>query len=73
LYNITITHITHIETYTWCLFNEVGARVGSMEEVKENKKLLYHFAVFAIVNELLNKPSLLAKRDEMRPSNHRGC
>jgi len=26
---------------------------GSMEEVKENKKILYHFAVFAIGNELL--------------------
>jgi len=24
-----------------------------MEEVKENKKVLYHFAVFVIVNELL--------------------
>jgi len=24
-----------------------------MEEVKENKKVLYHFAVLAIVNELL--------------------
>jgi len=24
-----------------------------MEEVKENKKVLYHFAIFAIVNELL--------------------
>jgi len=24
-----------------------------MEEVKQNKKILYHFAVFAIVNELL--------------------
>jgi len=26
---------------------------GSTEEVKENKKVLYHFANFAIVNELL--------------------
>jgi len=26
---------------------------GSMEEVKENKKVLYHFVNFAIVNELL--------------------
>jgi len=25
-----------------------------MEEVKENKKILYYFTVFAIVNELLN-------------------
>jgi len=24
-----------------------------MKEVKENKKVLYHFAIFAIVNELL--------------------
>jgi len=24
-----------------------------MEKVKENKKVLYHFAIFAIVNELL--------------------
>jgi len=30
-----------------------GARIASMEEVKENKKVLYHFAVFATVNELL--------------------
>jgi len=35
------------------MLNGIGARVGSMEEVKENKKALYHFAVFAIVNELL--------------------
>jgi len=27
--------------------------VGSMEEIKENKKVLYYFANFAIVNELL--------------------
>jgi len=32
--------------------NGVGARVESIEKVKENKKVL-HFAVFAIVNELL--------------------
>jgi len=25
---------------------------GSMEEIKENKKVLYHFANFAIVNEI---------------------
>jgi len=24
-----------------------------MEEIKENKKVLYHFTVFAIVNEIL--------------------
>jgi len=33
--------------------NGAGARVGGMEEVKENKKVLYHFAVFAIISELL--------------------
>jgi len=27
--------------------------VGSMEEVKKNKKILYYFAVFAVVNKLL--------------------
>jgi len=49
LYNIAITYI--IERYTG--LNRVGAMVGNMEEVKENKKVLYHFAVFAIVNKLL--------------------
>jgi len=39
--------------YTGCPLNGVGVRVRDMEEVKENKKVLYHFAVFAIVNELL--------------------
>jgi len=46
-----------------------------LEEVKENKRVLYHFANFAIVNELLiikNRrisPSywLMQARDEMRP------
>jgi len=34
--------------------NGVGTRMGSMEEVEENKKVLYYtFAIFAIVNELL--------------------
>jgi len=32
---------------------DIEARIGSMEEVKENKKVLYYFAVFAIVNKLL--------------------
>jgi len=51
----------------------------SMEEVKENKKVLYHFAYFAIVNELSiikNRhisPAywlMQARDDEMRlPSN----
>jgi len=31
----------------------VGTRVENMEEVKNNKEVLYHFAVFVIVNELL--------------------
>jgi len=52
-----------------------------MEEVKENKKVLHHFAIFAIVNELLiikNRRINTAywwmqARDEMRPPNHRGC
>jgi len=42
--------------------------------VKENKKILYHFANFAIVNELFSKnrrirPAywLMQARDEMRP------
>jgi len=55
--------------------------VGSMEEVKENKKVLYHFAYFAIVNELLiikNRrisPAywLMQARDEMRPPCQRSC
>jgi len=53
-----------------------------MEEVKENKKVLYYFAIFAIVNELLiikNRravslaSSLMQARDEMRSSSDRGC
>jgi len=54
---------------------------GSIEEVKENKKVLYYFANFAIVNELLvikNRrisPAyrLMQARDEMRPPCQRGC
>jgi len=53
----------------------------SMEGVKENKKVLYHFANFAIVNELLiikNRrisPAywLMQARDEMRPPCQRDC
>jgi len=48
--------------------------VGNMKEVKKNKKVLYHFVNFAIVNELLiikNRVSpaywLMQTRDEMRP------
>jgi len=47
-----------------------------MKEVKKNKKVLYHFAIFAIVNELLIiknhriSPAycLMQVRDEMRLS-----
>jgi len=39
--------------HTGCLLNGGGAKIGNVEEVKENKKVLYHFAVFARVNELL--------------------
>jgi len=54
---------------------------GSMEEVKENKKVLYHFANFEIVDELLiikNRrvsPAywLMQARDEMWPPCQRGC
>jgi len=52
-----------------------------MDEVKENKKVLYYFANFAIVKELLiikNRriiPAywLMHARDEMRPLCQRGC
>jgi len=52
-----------------------------LEEVKENKKVLYYFAVFAKVNELLiikNRhisPAywLMQARDEMRPPSYRDC
>jgi len=62
-----------------CLYrlfiNGVGARVGSMEEVKKNKKVLYYFAIFTIVNELLitenhrMSPAYwkMQVRDEMQP------
>jgi len=54
---------------------------GSIEEVKENKKILYHFTNFAIVNELLIiknsriSPAywLMQARDKMRPPCQRGC
>jgi len=40
-------------SYTGCPLNGgVEARLGNMEEVKKNKEVLYHFAVFAIINEL---------------------
>jgi len=48
--------------------------VESIEEVKENRKVVYHFANFAIVNELLIKNRrisqaywLMQAREEMRP------
>jgi len=55
--------------------------VGSIEEVKRNKKVLYHFANFAIVNELLITKNrrispaycLMQTRDEIRPFSQRGC
>jgi len=54
---------------------------GSIEEVKENIKVLYHFANFAIVNKLLIIKNrrissaywLMQARDEMRPPCQRGC
>jgi len=73
--------IYDIYVYTECPLNGVGATIESMEEVKENKKVLYHFIVFAIVNELLiikNRHISLAyrlmqARDEMQPPSHQGC
>jgi len=67
--------------YTGCLLKKVGAMIGSMEEVKENKKVLYHSTNFAIVNELLiikNRcisPAywLMQACDEMWPPCQRGC
>jgi len=29
-------------------------RIGSIEGVKGNKKVLHHFAIFAIINELVS-------------------
>jgi len=50
------------------------SRIGSIKEVKVTKKVLYHFAIFAIVNELLIIKiccislayCLMQARDEMR-------
>jgi len=52
-----------------------------MKEIKENKKVSYHFAIFAIVNELLiiknhhTSPPycLLQACDEMSPPSDRDC
>jgi len=51
--------------------NGIEAMIGSMEEIKNNKKVLYHFANYAIVNELLiiknrRKPGLLANASALR-------
>jgi len=43
----------YIILYVQGPLNGLEAVIGNMEEVKENKKVLYHFAIFAIVNELL--------------------
>jgi len=45
--------IQNVTLYTRYPLNGVAAEVGSMEEVKDNKKVSYHFAIFAIINELL--------------------
>jgi len=37
-----------------------------MEEVKENKKVLYHFAIFAIVNELLKIIKVILKKELLK-------
>jgi len=48
-----------------------------LEEVKENKKVLYHFAIFVKVNELLiirnRHINPMQARDEMRPPCDRSC
>jgi len=52
-----------------------------VEDVKLNRKVLYHFANFVIVNELLIIKNrrinsvywLMQARDEMRPPCQRGC
>jgi hypothetical protein len=36
---------------------KVSSRIGGVDWVKLKRKVLYHFAKFAIVNELLNKTS----------------
>jgi len=68
IYIIVITYLYRVSV------KKDRSHDGSMEEVKENKKVipLYHFANFAIVNELLiikNCPTywLMQARDEMRP------
>jgi len=46
------TDISVSVRYTGCPLKKVGAMIESIEEVKE-KKVLYYFANFAIINELL--------------------
>jgi len=62
-FNSTVAILLKHIIYTYCIFYiyiyvyrvsvKWDRNQGSMEEVKENKKILYHFAVFAIGNELL--------------------
>jgi len=70
----------HETLYTGYPLIGVGAEIESMEKVKENKKVLYYFAIFAIVNKLLiikihisPASCLMQARDEIRPSCDRGC
>jgi len=49
----------------------------SIKEVKENKKVLYHFAIFAIINELIIKNRRISPAynasDEMRSLCDQSC
>jgi len=55
--------------------------LGAWKKSRRTNKVLYYFAIFVIVNELLiikNRrisPTycLMQARDEMRPSSHRDC
>jgi hypothetical protein len=38
--------------YTGCPRNAYFPAMGDIEEIKRNKKVLYHFAIFAIIIEL---------------------
>jgi len=79
-WNIRLSHFNWFTLYIYMY--RVSVKKGRcMAEVKENKKVPYHFANFAIVNELLiikNRrisPAywLMQARDEMRPPCQRGC
>jgi len=56
----------------------VKTKVENIQEVEENKKVLHHFAIFAIVDELLIiiaiSPAycLMQACDEMRPLCNQG-